>query len=85
MLGLAPLGLLQACGDKGSLCFDPDTLGAGEMQMRSTLEYVDVSASADQCKSCQFYHDRHGGCGECELLDGPVAVTGHCTSFAIKL
>ncbi|NND68814.1 MAG: hypothetical protein HKN19_14590 [Halioglobus sp.] len=86
LCGTAALGLLQGCGGKHIACYDPEMLGAGERQMRKTLQYVNVSTNeAQTCAGCQFYQPGDENCGECELLDGPVASAGYCTSWALKL
>lgn len=81
------LGLLSACSDDtANACFDAQYLGAGETQMRKTLEYVDLSAKpATRCANCQFLRKpERAGCGDCEILDGPVSAAGFCTSWAAR-
>lgn len=83
-LVVAQLPLLGGCADKAATCVDPDMLGAGERQMRETLEYVDVTAiPAQNCANCQF-SSAADACGHCEILDGDVAATGWCTSWAAR-
>lgn len=53
-------------------------------QKVETLQYVDESPEEDKnCGNCQLYEkDKYGdGCGDCNLLPGPVAETGYCTSW----
>ncbi|MFT4614592.1 MAG: hypothetical protein ACI9NT_001739 [Bacteroidia bacterium] len=85
------LGLLTACSNDTSnqtqnACFDPQYLGAGEAQMRKTLEYINLSENtATQCFHCAFYRTAEAAaCGDCEILDGPVAAAGYCTSWAAR-
>ncbi len=85
MLPLVAVPLLHGCGKSGTAsCVDPGTLSRGEEQMRKTLSYVDVSASAQRrCDSCQFYSVADAkDCGDCEILAGPVHAQGYCTSWA---
>jgi len=83
--GSAALGLLEGCGGKYVTCYDPEMLGVGEREMRDTLQYVNVSDDESRtCEGCEFYYLGEAGCGECRLLDGPVASAGHCTSWARK-
>ena len=85
-LPLVAAPLLGGCADNAATCVDPDLLGAGERQMRETLESVDVTTiPAPTCANCQFFHGESGSsCGNCEILSGPVASAGYCTSWALK-
>lgn len=85
LLCSSAVGMLQACGGKYTTCYDPEMLGPGETEMRETLEYVSVSDDDSlTCEGCQFYYLGGEECGECRLLDGPVASAGYCTSWARK-
>jgi len=81
-----PLGatLLPGCGGPSAdRCADPELLGAGEAQLRRTLEYTDTSGeAAQQCAGCQFFGKPSDGCGHCEILDGAVSSGGWCNSWA---
>ena len=84
---IAGAGVLASCGKSGgSVCFDEAYLSAGEAQMRKTLAYVDqFSLPESSCSQCQFYRAAEtAGCGECELLAGPVSASGHCNSWAAR-
>ena len=83
-LPLVAAPLLGGCADNAATCVDPDLLGAGERQMRETLEYVDVTTiPAQTCANCQFFRAA-GDCGHCEILDGDVAAAGWCSSWAAR-
>ena len=84
---IAGSALLASCGKSSvSACFDEQYLSAGEAQMRQTLAYVDTfSLPESNCSQCQFYRAGEAeGCGECELLAGPVSAAGHCNSWAAR-
>lgn len=69
-------------------CGDVSGLTDSEVQMRQTLQYVDVSPKPDQlCSNCQLYVEATGGasCGGCQIIKGPIAPGGYCTSWAQKV
>lgn len=85
LLPLVSLPLLQGCGESAPVaCIEPELLSRGEEQMRKTRQYVAVSAiAAQQCVNCAFFGTADAQeCGHCEILDGPVNASGHCTSWA---
>jgi hypothetical protein len=85
-LAVPTLPLLVSCTESTQVCADPETLGAGELQMRKTLEYVDLTPHAAQrCDNCEFFRAGSGtdaACGGCEILAGAVNRQGYCTSWA---
>ena len=77
----APSVAAEGCNDLSGLT-DPD------VQMRQTLAYVDESTFADKnCANCQLYIVPEGGatCGGCQIIKGPIAPDGYCTSWAAKV
>ena len=95
--------ILSACGDgqrpaetpaaeepmaMESACDDVSGLTDADIQMRQTLQYVDVSPKPDQlCSNCQLYVPAAEGaaCGGCTIIKGPIAPGGYCTSWAAKV
>ena len=81
---------LGACGgdqQAGSGCVDPDHLTDAEKSMRASLAYSDKSPDpAKQCRGCTYFTSAadSAACGTCQILNGPVSVTGHCTSWSAK-
>jgi hypothetical protein len=69
-------------------CNDVTGLTEAEVQMRQTLAYVDASPHADKlCSNCQLYIPAEEGapCGGCQIIKGPIAPGGYCTSWAAKV
>ncbi|MFC2085603.1 high-potential iron-sulfur protein [Bacteroidota bacterium] len=69
-------------------CNDLSGLSDAEVQMRSTLAYVDESSIPDKnCNGCQLFVPAEGGaaCGGCQIIKGPIAAGGYCTSWAAKV
>lgn len=69
-------------------CNDVTGLTEAEVQMRQTLAYVDASPHADKlCSNCQLYIPAAEGasCGGCQIIKGPIAPGGYCTSWAAKV
>lgn len=53
--------------------------------LRASLNYVGASADpAVACAHCAFFTADPAGpaCGACQMLGGPVDITGHCDSFS---
>jgi hypothetical protein len=78
-LGLAA-GVLPRAGHVAEACIEP----ASEA-LRASINYVGASADpATACARCAFFTaDAAGsGCGNCQILSGPVDATGHCDSFS---
>lgn len=69
-------------------CDDLSGLTDADIQMRETLQYVDVSTKEDQlCSNCQLYVVPEGDapCGGCQIIKGPIAPGGWCSSWAAKV
>ncbi len=88
MFGAGAATLLAAACKKGepSSCNDTSGLSADELNVRTTLAYVDRSTLANQmCELCQQYvPGSPGECGSCKVLKGPVHPKGYCKAFAAK-
>ncbi len=75
---------LPQTGPVASECAGYETLTPRDLNVRQTLQYVDVSSYPEkQCQNCQLYKAPHSGspCGGCTLFRGPVAPTGYCVSW----
>jgi hypothetical protein len=76
------------CRDSDS-CVDTDSLSTGEASLRASFHYAARSpyGEAKQCRGCQFFRAKDGdttGCGECQILQGPVNGQGHCDSWSAR-
>jgi hypothetical protein len=86
---LAALGA-AACGKEKSpalTCTDISGLSAGDLQVRTTLAYVDQSTEPGKsCANCQQFvaPATAGTCGTCKVLKGPINPAGNCKSFVAK-
>jgi hypothetical protein len=83
------LGLLGGCADKkqAAVCADPDQLTESEMSIRASLQYTDQSPDlAKACGGCAYFPRAAdtAECGNCQILNGPVHVKGHCTSWSAR-
>jgi high potential iron-sulfur protein len=80
---------LSACADKqpSSVCVDRDKLNEAESSLRASVQYTDRAPDpANQCRGCAYFRSAAEGaaCGTCQILNGPVSATGHCTSWSAK-
>ena len=69
-------------------CSDLSGLSDADLQMRSTLQYVDETADPEKfCDNCQLWKAPEGGaaCGGCQIIKGPIAPKGYCTSWAARV
>lgn len=69
-------------------CTDVTGLTEEEIQVRETLQYVDNSPFPEKvCDNCHFWQPAEAGasCGGCQILKGPVAPGGYCTSWTAKM
>jgi len=86
VIGSMPI-LLNACTKPEFRCQDVSTLGKGDLELRTTLEYRDGSPHGEQknCSNCAFYKagDKNE-CGQCTLVRGPIHPLGYCNSWAAK-
>jgi hypothetical protein len=89
----AVLGALAALGSACSknapalTCTDTGGLSASDLQIRTTLAYVDQSTEPGKnCASCQQFvaPAAAGTCGTCKVLKGPINPAGNCKSFVAK-
>ncbi len=74
----------MSCGDLSALS---EADRAQSEQMRQSLSYVDVSTvEGKHCENCALYVAAEAGasCGGCNLIKGPIAPGGYCTSWAPK-
>ncbi|MCX6046880.1 MAG: high-potential iron-sulfur protein [Chloroflexi bacterium] len=95
LAGAVGVGLLSlaACGGESA---KPATAAGGQTACatsgdpaadagaRKALKYVDQSADPTRiCSGCRFYKQPDGGaaCGGCQIITGPVAPTGYCSTW----
>jgi High potential iron-sulfur protein len=65
-------------------CADPDEMSDSVRGMRESLEYSDAASDPNKtCSGCSFFRSdkASAGCGQCEVLTGPVNSKGHCVSW----
>lgn len=87
LAGLAALPLVKACSSGPELvCSDPSTLSRGELNLRKSLNYVELGPEPEnQCRQCAFYTGIEAGqCGQCQIFNGAVSPQGYCQSWAQK-
>lgn len=67
-------------------CSDTSGLAAMDVQMRTSLGYVDRSPQPDKrCDNCLHYKAAgENQCGGCAILKGPIHPKGYCNSWAVK-
>jgi hypothetical protein len=68
-------------------CTDTTGLSAGDVQIRTSLGYIDTSTQPGKtCSGCQQFvaPAAAGTCGTCKILKGPVHPNGYCKSFVAK-
>lgn len=97
--GLLPVSLAGTlsmstigCSPSSALCYDPDLLSTPEKSLRTSLAFTDVSpfdgkdgGELKRCGGCQFFRAAaEEGCGECQILGGPVSAASVCNSWSIK-
>jgi hypothetical protein len=81
---------LASSVDAGELpaksCSDPDNLSNSEQALRKSLDYAEAATNVGQtCAGCSFFAlEGRGPCGTCQILNGPVNLNGHCTSWKSK-
>ncbi|MCA9528695.1 MAG: high-potential iron-sulfur protein [Myxococcales bacterium] len=88
VIGALPIGVAGCSSKKQALnCMDTSGLDQSAVAMRNNLKYTDHSPFGTQkdCNNCQFFTAAGSdACGSCTILKGPIAPTGHCTSWAKK-
>jgi hypothetical protein len=72
-----------ADSDKAQACVDADDMDDG---LRKSLHYTEASPEAQKvCAGCSFFSAAGGGgCGHCQIMNGPANVHGHCDSWSLK-
>jgi len=68
-------------------CADTTGLSPGDVQIRATLAYTDISTEPGKtCAKCQQFvaPPTEGSCGTCKVLKGPINPSGNCKSFVAK-
>ena len=85
-IGSTP-ALLNACKKPELHCEDVSGLRDEDLELRSALEYRDVSPHGESknCESCAFYREgQKNECGQCTLVKGPIHPLGYCDSWSAK-
>jgi hypothetical protein len=83
LLGALPLGLAGFAFARGARA--AGCVQAESESLRASVNYVETAADpAVACARCAFFTaaPAGGGCGNCQILSGPVDATGHCDSFS---
>src|SRR5262245_8571397 len=61
-------------------CVDPQS-----QSLRTSLQYASGSPVSNQnCGACGVFTPSQCGCGNCQIMSGPVDATGHCDSWSAK-
>jgi hypothetical protein len=88
---LAVFGTAAAACNKspsaaGLACTDTSGLSPTDLQVRTSLAYVDVSTEPGKmCSNCQqFIAGAPNACGTCKVVKGPISPKGYCKSFVAK-
>ena len=71
-----------SAADAAHSCVD-----AQSESLRSSLHYAGVSTVANQsCSGCAFFtrDTAKSGCGNCQIMSGPVDETGRCDSWSAR-
>lgn len=65
-------------------CVDSEDLSSGEIGLRRSLAYTDKAPQANKdCRACGFFTaESEGQCGNCQILNGPVAAEAWCESWS---
>ena len=86
IVGAVP-ALVHGCTKEEFSCTDISGLSRKDLELRTSLKYVDRSPHDEtkNCTNCAFFVE--GGkneCGNCTLLQGPIHPLGYCNSWAAK-
>lgn len=87
-MGATAVSLIPLGGCKKELvCTDTSGLTPEELTARTSLRYMDRSASNEkQCSGCQLFQPKGADeCGGCVLVKGPIHPMGYCTAWAKKV
>jgi hypothetical protein len=89
----ATAGLLAACSSQSNtaaeaaLCEGEESLSIADQTTRQAVGYVDQAADAGKtCANCRFFQQStaEAGCGSCEVVKGPIAPGGYCTTWVAQ-
>lgn len=81
----AGLAASRALAEDAATCIDPAKVPLAQQGLRKSLQFQPVAADAKKrCGGCAFFKATQAGCGTCQILNGPVAATSSCASFAAK-
>jgi hypothetical protein len=70
---------------QGAVCYDPEDLPLPQQNVRKSVQFQEVSnIPAKRCELCAFFTPSQGGCGSCQILNGPTTARSLCSSFAAK-
>jgi len=86
VIGAVPT-LLHGCTAKEFSCTDISGLSRKDLELRTSLEYVDRSPHEEtkNCSNCAFFvAGSKTECGACTLIQGPIHPLGYCNSWAAK-
>jgi hypothetical protein len=88
-LSIAAVGVgVAACGKQPKVlsCSDTTSLSAADVQVRTSLSYVDHSVEPGKsCSKCQqFIPAAPDTCGTCKVVKGSINPDGYCKSFVLK-
>ncbi len=68
-----------------AVCADPAKKDEGTKRLRASLNYGEVFPDPKQtCNDCGFFAATSGGCGTCQIFNGPANAKGHCDSWGAK-
>ncbi len=78
-----------ACGKKSANanCTDTTGIAPGDLQVRTTVNYQDVSMEAGKtCSLCAQFQPppADAPCGTCKVVKGPINPKGYCKLFQAK-
>lgn len=68
-------------------CAGSADIAATDEGARKALKYVEQSPDpARVCNNCRFFKQPEGGsaCGGCQIVTGPIAPTGYCSTWTAR-
>jgi hypothetical protein len=77
----------SGCKKKVLVCDGLPDIAPADVQLRTTLEYVDHTPQPDRaCVNCTLYvaAPEEGTCGACKVVHGPIHPLGTCKIFLRK-
>jgi hypothetical protein len=86
LAGLAVFGVSRAASaGQATVCADPNKLDSGQISLRESLNYTEMSKNPDQvCAGCGYLKEIDGNCGACDIFTGPANVKGHCDAWSAR-